>query len=39
MINNQNKNNSEFVVREFEEVKGGWYDEYGFYYTPNGSKF
>jgi hypothetical protein len=39
MINNQNKKNSEFVVREFEEVQGGWYDDYGFYYTPNGSKF
>lgn len=28
----------EFVERKFEEVEGGHYDEYGFYYTPNGSK-
>jgi len=28
----------EFVERKFEEVEGGGYDEYGFYYTPNGSK-
>lgn len=28
----------EFVERKFEEVEGGEYDEYGFYYTPNGSK-
>jgi hypothetical protein len=24
--------------RKFEEVEGGYYDEYEFYYTPNGSK-
>ena len=28
----------DFVERKFEEVEGGEYDEYGFYYTPNGSK-
>jgi hypothetical protein len=28
----------DFKEREFEEVEGGKYDEYGFYYTPNGSK-
>jgi hypothetical protein len=27
-----------FVDRQFEEVEGGQYDEYGFYHTPNGSK-
>ncbi len=26
-----------FVVREFKEVEGGKYDDYNFYYTPNGS--
>jgi hypothetical protein len=26
-----------FIEREFEEVEGGSYDEYGYYYTPNGS--
>jgi hypothetical protein len=26
-----------FVERRFEEVEGGYYDEYGFYYTQNGS--
>ena len=39
MSNNLNKKNSEFVAREFQEVKGGYYDDYGFYYTPNGSEF
>ncbi len=29
---------SEFIEKEFKEVEGGKYDEYGFYYTPNGSK-
>jgi hypothetical protein len=28
----------EFIVREFEEVEGGEYDDEGFYETPNGSK-
>lgn len=40
--NNDSKENKdtkkEFVERKFEEVEGGEYDEYGFYYTPNGSK-
>ena len=27
-----------FVERKFEEVKGGEYDEFGFYHTPEGSK-
>ena len=27
-----------FIDREYEEVKGGYLDEDGFYYTPNGSK-
>ncbi len=26
-----------FVDRKFEEVDGGYYDDDGFYYTPNGS--
>ena len=26
-----------FVEKPFEEVEGGYYDEYEFYYTPNGS--
>jgi hypothetical protein len=26
-----------FIEKEFKEVEGGWYDHYGFYYTPNGS--
>lgn len=38
MSKNQNKVNTAFIVREFQEVIGGWYDDYGFYYTPNGSK-
>lgn len=29
---------SEFEDRKFEEVDGGYYDDYGFYYTPDGSK-
>ena len=29
---------NKFVERKFEEVEGGYYDDYGFYYTPNGSK-
>ena len=28
----------QFVVREFAEVAGGYYDSKGFYNTPNGSK-
>ncbi len=27
-----------FMVRDFQEVKGGYYDELNFYFTPNGSK-
>ena len=38
MSNNIKKNNREFIVKEFQEVTGGWYDNYGFYYTLNGSK-
>ncbi len=30
--------NKTFVERDFEEVEGGHYDDYGFYHTPNGSK-
>jgi hypothetical protein len=26
-----------FVPKLFEEIEGGYYDEYNFYYTPNGS--
>jgi hypothetical protein len=26
-----------YVERPFKEVEGGEYDEYDFYYTPNGS--
>ncbi len=26
-----------FVDRKFEQVEGGYYDEEGFYYTPDGS--
>ena len=33
------KKNINYVDREFQEVSGGYYDDYGFYYTPNGSKF
>jgi hypothetical protein len=34
-----NKNTEDdFLEREFKEVEGGYYDEYSFYYTPNGSK-
>jgi hypothetical protein len=33
-----NKTESKFVDREFKEVENGYYDDYGFYYTPNGSK-
>ena len=29
---------NKFIDRKFEEVEGGYYDDYGFYYTPNGSK-
>lgn len=32
------KTGNKFIEREFKEVKGGYYDDYGFYYTPNGSK-
>jgi hypothetical protein len=32
-----NSTNKPFVVREFQEVPGGYY-ECDFYYTPNGSK-
>ncbi len=31
--------NEKFVVREFQEVEGGRYDEMNFYFTPNGSNF
>jgi hypothetical protein len=30
--------NRKFVEKEFKEVQGGYYDEYDFYYTLNGSK-
>lgn len=43
-MKNQNTNtktstntNKPFIVREFQEVPGGYY-ECDFYYTPNGSK-
>jgi hypothetical protein len=26
-----------FFDRKFEEVEGGYYDDDGFYFTPNGS--
>ncbi len=37
MTDKNSKSKKPFVVREFEEVPGGFY-EYDFYYTPNGSK-
>lgn len=30
------KNN--FIERQFTEVDGGYYDEFEFFHTPNGSK-
>jgi len=33
-----NRDEKKFIEKEFHEVEGGYYDEYGFYYTPNGSK-
>ena len=32
-------NQTKFVDREFEKCEGGHADEYGFYFTPNGSKY
>lgn len=31
--------NEKKVDKEFQEVSGGYYDEMGFYFTPNGSNF
>lgn len=31
--------NENFIVKDFQEVKGGYYDEFNFYFTPNGSIF
>jgi len=36
-MSKQTKTQEEFVERKFEEVEGGYYDDYDFYYTPNGS--
>ena len=35
--NQEHAVNKQFVERKFEEVNGGYWDEYDFYYTPNGS--
>jgi hypothetical protein len=37
-MNSRGNKQQNFIEREFQEVEGGNYDEYGFYYTPNGSK-
>jgi len=29
--------NEKFIVRDFQEVPGGHFDEMNFYFTPNGS--
>jgi hypothetical protein len=36
-LNQQNNIPEEFIEREFEEVEDGFYDDRGFYTTPNGS--
>lgn len=36
-MNSRGNKHQPFIEREFQEVEGGHYDEYGFYYTPNGS--
>ncbi len=33
------RNDKNFIEKEFKEVEGGYYDDYGFYNTLNGSKF
>ena len=37
-MNTRGNKDQKFVEREFCEVEGGYYDEFGFYYTPDGSK-
>ncbi len=37
-MNTRGNKDQKFVEREFCEVEGGNYDEFGFYYTPDGSK-
>jgi hypothetical protein len=34
---NKTENKKDFIVRDFIEVPGGFYDDLGFYTTPNGS--
>jgi hypothetical protein len=34
---NKTENKKDFINRDFKEVEGGFYDELGFYMTPNGS--
>ena len=36
-LNQENNISEEFMEREFEEVEDGFYDDRGFYTTPNGS--
>lgn len=36
-MKNSNSRNNNKIPREFEEVDGGKYNQYGFYYTPQGS--
>lgn len=31
--------NEKFIVRDFQEVPGGHFDEMNFYFTPNGSNY
>lgn len=33
-----NPQQKSFIEKEFKEVFNGYYDDEGFYYTPNGSK-
>ena len=33
----KNSEQKPFIEKEFNEVSDGYYDKYGFYYTPNGS--
>jgi hypothetical protein len=38
-MKNTGESKVEFIERKFEEVEGGYYDDSGFYITPDGSKF
>jgi len=35
--NKDSKESKEFIDRKFAEVKDGYYDDFDFYHTPNGS--